>query len=380
MSGPRLRIAFAVHDYTRVLGHSRYVVELAERYAAQHDVHVFANRFDSVPAGITAHRVPAVRFSALATIFSFVIPASLMVGRRFDIVHAQGLTVFSPDIVTAHISNARWFEGRKLLEGGGLSWRERLFAALVVPAERRTLCDDRATAIAISKALRDDLARGGRTSATEVIPHGVDARQFHPGVRDRFRVEMRQALGVQGDTPIFLYVGDYRKGMESAIRALAHVPSGHLVGVSRSAPERYRAMASGANVANRVTLHPATNQIERYYAAADVFVLPTPYDAFGMVITEAMACGLPVVTTRLAGASELLHDGVHGCLVQSPADVDGLGSAMQALAVDPAGRARMGRAAAELMRHHTWDRVAERTLSVYYDHLARREGRVEARH
>ena len=99
---------------------------------------MFANRFDRLPAGITAHHVPAVRASALATIFSFVLPASVMVGRGFDIVHAQGLTVLSPDIVTAHISNARWLEGRRLLEGNALSWRERLFAALVVPAERRS--------------------------------------------------------------------------------------------------------------------------------------------------------------------------------------------------------------------------------------------------
>ena len=64
-AGPRLRIAFVVHDYTRVLGHSRYVAELAERFAADHDVHVFANRFENLPPGITRHRVPAVRFSAL---------------------------------------------------------------------------------------------------------------------------------------------------------------------------------------------------------------------------------------------------------------------------------------------------------------------------
>ena len=120
-----MRIAFVVHDYNRVLGHSRYVAELAERFAAAHDVHVFANRFDRLPAGIVPHRVPAVRMSALATIFSFPLPASMMVGHGFDIVHAQGLTVFSPDIVTAHISNARWLEGRRLLEGDNLSWRER---------------------------------------------------------------------------------------------------------------------------------------------------------------------------------------------------------------------------------------------------------------
>src|SRR4026208_1158451 len=75
----RLRIAFVVHDYNRVLGHSRYVVELAERFAAAHAVHVFANRFGRLPATIVGHRVPAVRRSALLSIFSFYVPASLMV-------------------------------------------------------------------------------------------------------------------------------------------------------------------------------------------------------------------------------------------------------------------------------------------------------------
>ena len=378
--GSRLRIAFVVHDYTRVLGHSRYVAELAERFAARHDVHVFANRFESLPPGITAHHVPAVRFSALATIFSFVVPASVMVGRGFDIVHAQGLTVLSPDVVTAHISNARWLEGRRLLEGDDLSWRERLFAALVVPAERRALCDTRATAIAISKALRDDLAACGRSAITEVIPHGVDGRQFHPGVRDVYRVEARRELGLDDGTPLFLYVGDLRKGMQPAIRALARVPGAHLLGISRTPAAPYLATASACGVADRVILLPATGHVERFYGAADALVLPTPYDAFGMVITEAMACGLPVVTTPRAGASELFQHGVHGLLVQSPTDVDAIGQAMRTLADDADLRSRMGSAAAALMREHTWDRVADRTLSVYYDHLARRVPPPEVRH
>lgn len=376
----RLRIAFAVHDYNRVLGHSRYVAELAERFAGAHEVHVFANRFDALPAAIVGHRVPAVRFSALATIFSFVLPASLMIRRGFDIVHAQGLTVLHPDIVTAHISNARWLEGRRLLEGDGLSWRERLFGALVIPAERRTLRDSRATVIAISSALRNDLAADyGRTAATAVIPHGVDHRQFHPGVRAQYRQAIRRELGVPDAMPAFLYVGDFRKGLEPAIRALAAVPGAHLVGIGRTPPEPYRALAAAHGVAARVTLLPATSRIERYYGAADVLVLPTPYDAFGMVITEAMACGLPVITTPLAGAAELLIDGVHGHLVHSPTDVAALGAAMGALAGDVEGRERMGAAAADLMRAHTWDRVAERTMGVYRDHLRRRD-RVQVTH
>ena len=381
MSGARrLKIAFVVHDYTRVLGHSRYVAELAERFAREHEVHVFANRFEGLPDGIVPHRVPAIRASALATIFSFVVPASVMVGRSFDIVHAQGLTVFNPDVVTAHISNARWLEGRRLLEGGGLSWREKLFAALVVPAERRALCDDRATAIAISSALRDDLAAYGRAARTVVIPHGVDQAQFNPSVRQRHRSDVRRELGVPDDAPLFLYVGDLRKGMEPAIRALPGAPGAWLVGVSRTAAAPYREVAASCGVAERVAFQPATASIERFYGAADALVLPTPYDAFGMVITEAMACALPVITTPLAGASELLVDGVHGILVASPTDVGALGQAMRTLASDPSRRAAMGTAAAELMREHTWDRVADRTLSVYYDHVARRGARAGVVH
>ena len=374
----RLRIAFVVHDYNRVHGHSRYVAELAERFAADHEVHVFANRFENLPAGIVPHQVPALRFSALATIFSFIVPASLMVGRGFDIVHAQGLTMFGPDVVTAHISNAKWLEGRRQVEGENLSWRERLFAALVVPAERRSLRDGRATAIAISSALRDDLASGyGRSARTVVIPHGVDGREFHPGVRTGFRAGVRRELGLDDDVPVFLFVGDLRKGMEPAIRGLAAVPHAHLVAVSRAPLDAYRAIASKCGVANRVTLLPATSQVQRYYGAADVLVLPTPYDAFGMVITEAMACGLPVITTVMAGAAELIIDGVHGKLLASAADLEGLSGAMRSLAEDPVSRRRMGEAAAALMREHTWDRVAERTLAVYYEHIGQKKLRTQ---
>ena len=168
-----------------------------------------------------------------------------------------------------------------------------------------------------------------------------------------------------------LYVGDLRKGFAPAVRALASVAGARLVGVSRTNPREFMATATASGVADRVTVCPPTNQIERYYAAADALVLPTPYDAFGMVITEAMACGLPVITTPLAGAAELMTPGVEGLLVDSPADVKALATAMRALTTSQELRERMGTAAAALMTQHTWDRVAARTLEVYRQHLTR---------
>jgi glycosyltransferase involved in cell wall biosynthesis len=101
-------------------------------------------------------------------------------------------------------------------------------------------------------------------------------------------------------------------------------------------------------------------------------VLPTPYDAFGMVITEAMACGLPVITTPHAGASELVVPGVHGCLVSEADDVEGLAAAMQRLAASEDLRGRLGRAGAALMAEHDWEAVVRRTERVYAEHLERR--------
>ena len=367
----RLRIAFVVHDYNKVFGHSRYVAELAERFALEHEVHIFANTFEDVPEGVVTHHVPALRRGTLLTIFSFVIPASLMVGQRFDIVHSQGFSMVGADILTAHISNARWLEGRRLLAGPGLSWRERLFAAMVIPPERWSMRRIRSTVIAVSGRLREDLRQlYGRAGETAVIPHGVDPRQFHPGLRATHRQAVRREIGVANDEVLFAYVGDFRKGFDTAIRALASVPEARLLGVSRSDPEAYSQLARDCGVDARVIMRPATARVETYYAAADALVMPTPYDAFGMVITEAMACGLPVITTPLAGASELLEDGTHGLLVESPTDVGGLAAAMTTMTRADV-RSRMSAAAVELMREHTWDRVADRTLDVYYAHLQR---------
>ena len=76
--------------------------------------------------------------------------------------------------------------------------------------------------------------------------------------------------------------------------------------------ESYQTLIREAGAADRIHLTPAASQVERYYAAADLFLFPTFYDAFGLVVTEALASGLPVVCSREAGAAELIEDGLRG--------------------------------------------------------------------
>lgn len=359
-----MRIALVVHDFSRAFGHGRYVVELATRFAREHDVHVFANTFSDDAPGVHRHHVPTWRASALTTILSFYPSATLRLRGHFDIVHAQGFSVAGANMVTAHISNKRWMAARRELCGGRLPWRERLFGALVTPLERRAMASPGATVIAVSQALQRELVADGVPGRIVVIPHGVDEQQFNTAVVERYRRDVRHELGCADDETLFLFVGDLRKGFARAIEALVSTP-GRLVAVTRSDASESMSLARQLGVADRVMVRPATPRIERYYAAADAFVFPTQYDAFGMVITEAMACGRPVITTAAAGASDLIQHGRTGFVVADPADVGALTGHMRALAANAALREAVGRAAADAMQAHSWNRVASQTMAAY---------------
>lgn len=367
----RLRIAFVVHDYNRHIGHSRYVAELASRFKRDHDVHVFANTFEEPdPADLTYHHVPAWRRYALTSILSFVLPATAQVRGRFDIIHAQGLCGLRHNVATAHFCQPGWYDAMARANGR-LTWRQLLSRALVTPLERLALAK-RSTrrVIAISGRARDDLARyHGRRDGVRVIYHGVDLDTFHPRNRGRYRDEARAELGATPGECLALYVGNLQKGAAAAIRATTRVARVRLVLVSGSNPDADRAVARAERAADRVVFHPLSRQIERFFAAADVFLFPTLYESYGMVISEAMAAGLPVVTSRAAGAAELIEHGESGWLTADPWDSDQIAEGLRALAADPALRERMGAAARSKIEAYTWDRVADETMAIYWEAL-----------
>lgn len=374
MTPDRLRIAFVVHDYHRHGGHARYTAELATRFRHDHEVHVFANAFDDRDAaGITFHRVPAWRRNALTSVLSFVLPGTLAVRGRFDVVHAQGLCGLRHNLATAHFCQSGWFDGLAR-EGVRLTARQRAFRLLVTGLERRALCQPATRqVIAVSDRVRRDLASFyGRADGVEVVYHGTDTITFHPDNRDRYRQVTRAASGVPDDRFVALYVGDLKKGAAAAIRATARVPGVTLLLLSASDAGPYRAVAAAEGVQDRVIFHPHSTRVEAFFAAADAFVFPTIYDPFGLVITEAMAAGLPVVTSRTAGAAELITDRAEGLLTDRAWDVPAIADHLERLRDDPGLRDRLGTAARVRVEPLTWDRTAAETMAVYHEVVAGR--------
>jgi glycosyltransferase involved in cell wall biosynthesis len=217
--------------------------------------------------------------------------------------------------------------------------------------------------IAVSERVAADLAREYASEApTTVIYHGVDADRFTPALRAARRAFVRARHRVGQDEVVFLFVGDLRKGALAVLAALARVPGARGLFVSRTAPDPYVRAAQAQGVAGRAVFAPPTDSIEDYYAAADGFVFPSPYDSFGMVVSEAMASGLPVIASNEAGASELITDRVDGFIVRT---ADELAGRMAELVADADLRERLGCAARRRVFELSWDRVAEETMTVY---------------
>jgi UDP-glucose:(heptosyl)LPS alpha-1,3-glucosyltransferase len=370
----RLRIAFVVHDYHRHGGHARYTAELASRFKNEHDVTVFANTFeDPDPRGITYRHVPAWRANALTTIVSFILPATLRLRGRFDVVHAQGLCGLRQDVVTAHMCQAAWCDAADRY-AGPQPWRKRVFGSVVSRLERIAMRPSSAARVIVpSRRVESDLwTHFGVAERIRVVPHGTDTEVFHPRNRTLWRHSVRAQVGFTENDVVALYVGDLQKALPAALKTIAATPNVKLLVVSKSDPGPYRAQAEQLGIVERVAFHPAASEIARFYAAADLFLFPTYYDTFGLVITEAMASGLPVITSSAAGAADVITHGVSGWLTAEPWNISELTAGLQALAGDPELRARMGAAARSAVETYTWDRVAADTMAVYEEVLAER--------
>ena len=223
----------------------------------------------------------------------------------------------------------------------------RSFGVAVNPRHRYILAAERAmftsprfkAAICISEMVKNDILRHFKIDPAKlhVIYSGVDTIKFSPALRADFFDTTRNKLAIPLDVPVALFVGSgfERKGLASFLRALAATKNhyGIVVGKDKNSA-RYQAMAQKLGLQNRVRFTGGVADTRPHYAASDVFVLPTLYEPFGLVCLEAMACGVPVITSTSAGAAELIQAGVNGYVCDA-LDVAAIHQAMeQATAVE----------------------------------------------
>jgi UDP-glucose:(heptosyl)LPS alpha-1,3-glucosyltransferase len=375
-SGRTMKIAFVMHDYRRAgVGQTRYVKELAERFSQEHEVHVFANHIESEGSeNIHFHHVPAWRKNLLTTVLTFAATSTFEIGPGFDVIHSQGFCGFYGNVFTAHICNRAWHLALRKFEGG-VTPRELIFNSFATVLEYTAYRPPRKSAvIAVSERVADDLRKYYHCPAPmHVIYHGVNLELFSPDNRRRLRPEARRKLGVAESEFVFLFAGQLRKGVGRSIQALARLRRGRLVCVSPSPSDPYHALVEQLGLKDRVQFCSFSDRVESFYAAADALLLPSPYDSFGMVVTEAMASAVPVVVSREAGVSELIQHGVNGLVLEDVTNEIELASLMQFLMDDRERSIRMGCEGRKTVENLTWDSVAQETMQVYENLVADRK-------
>jgi D-inositol-3-phosphate glycosyltransferase len=214
----------------------------------------------------------------------------------------------------------------------------------------------------------------------EVVPPGVDHAVFSPGPR----AGARAALGLHPDRPVLLFVGRIQplKGVGVAVGALAalrsHPDAQLLVVGGPSGPEgaaeaaRMRALITREGLGDRVRLVPPQPHLllSTYYRAADVVLVPSRSESFGLVALEAAACGTPVVAAAVGGLRTLVDHGCTGYQVEGR-DPAAYAAHVAAILDDPALARRLGAAATARSRTYTWSTAAGRLRRIYADLGAR---------
>lgn len=327
-------------------------------------------------------RTPARPFPLKFVLFSLI--ASIQM-RKADpgVVHVCGAIVWRrADVASVHLCHAGVVESTGSLAPRGAPLSRRVNTGLTrmlsLAAERWCYRPSRLRALhAVSRGVGDELARHYPGVEVAVIPNGVDTRRFAPDQDARRRV--RDGLDTPAAAVVALFVGgDWdRKGLTVAIDGVARARQGgsdvRLWVVGEGDRARFEGRARAAGLAGAVVFLGRREDVAGFYQAADLFLLPSRYEAFPLVSLEAAAASLPVLARPVSGVVDLVGDDEAGILLGD--DPAAWGQAISALAAEPHRRLALGREARRRASELDWDRTAGR-FAALAGRLAAEHGRI----
>jgi D-inositol-3-phosphate glycosyltransferase len=385
-----------VSELTRQLGRMGVHVDVYTRSQDEHVPHVlhdlgYGNRVVHVPAG---PEVPLARRELAEYIPLYVEGIERFTrekGIQYDLIHSH---YWMSGLAAEAISDSwgvpivHMFHTLGEMKNRIARSEEEREGAYRIDGERRVIARaDRLIAATQAEQTQLQFLYKANKRKITIIPPGVDLSHFYPIPAD----EARQFIGLKPDARIVLYVGRIEplKGIDTLIRAMSCMKFREVMhpvylviiggdpGVSREAMSaemvRLQQLCDELCMEHMVVFlgRRAQDTLPYYYSAAEVLVMPSHYESFGMVALEAMACGIPVIASQVGGLAYLVQDGETGYHVPDQ-DPEALCSRLLQVLGDQEKRRSMGQRAAEYAKDYAWVKIADQMIEVYQAVIAGR--------
>jgi UDP-glucose:(heptosyl)LPS alpha-1,3-glucosyltransferase len=400
-----LRLAVVSPFVDRRHGTERALAEVLERFAGREDceIHLYAQRVENLPVTylepsgarpacfIFWHKVPSIPGPHLFQFLAWFFLNSLLRawdravhGLRFDLVLSPGINCLDADVVIVHALFRRLqqlsLDDQRDSPRLGLLQRlhRRAYYSLLASLERKLYSDLQVTLAGVSPRTAKLIEGYFHRQDVSVIPNGVDTAQFSPSARLALRSGARLRRKLQETEFVLLLIGnDWRvKGLPAVFKAMSSQPDLpiHIIAVGSDSRGAFARYAKHLSIAHRCHFEPPRQDVLDLYATADLYVSPSLEDSFGLPVAEAMACGLPVITSPCAGVADLIQNGVDGFVLRDPRDSQELANLLLQLLRDHELQQRVGEAAAKTALEFTWDRNAAAVWQLLQEAIHKKRG------
>jgi UDP-glucose:(heptosyl)LPS alpha-1,3-glucosyltransferase len=380
-----MKFATAILAFSKQKGGAeRYLVDLCHRMAEEgHEVHVYAENWDRESSRLYCHRVKTIPFPKSLRLLSFAIKASKAMERGgYDVTLGVGTTLKAGVIQPHGGVHWAWFWRSLKAYDNPVLRMIKLLGRVLSPKQwaagwiesRPYKRGNYSRIVAISDMVKKDMIRwyGITEDKITVVYNGVDLDRFHPRNR-QYREDIRKRHGIGREWVILFVSNNFRmKGLRFLMKALAKrkgegcsVFKLLILGRDRQAP--YLQLAKRLGLSGEVIFAGSTDEPERYYGAADLLVHPTFYDACSLTVLEAMASGLPVITTVCNGAGGVMTTGQEGAVLPNPGDVQDLAKKISDI-LKPGAVERASIAARRVSEFHSLERNWREMKNIFQNH------------
>lgn len=370
-----MKIALITKRVSQSLGGAERVsANLAGKLSeAGHEVHIFTGHIDTAIERTVPRLIKTVKWLSPLRLLSFQRKVRNMLRKeQFDLVYSLCL-VYPVDIYRVGDGIHRhWMKVQ--YPGALLRWMKYLTSLvhLVMRFLEGKIFQDnnRRLFVTNSQLVKDQIIEYFHIPEEQimVIYNGVDSNIFNPGVK-AYRNEMRRKHRIDNEDLVILFVSNNweRKGLATIIEAIAKAGNDkiRLLVVGRGNSRHYISLAVRKKIGTEQLIFIGrTGDVEKYYGMSDLFVLPSRYEPFANVCLEAMACGLPIISTKTNGASEIITPGRDGFILDDWRDSSCLSSIIEDMTIESLRR-EIGNNAAKTAKNYTWERHLEETTGLF---------------